>query len=155
MSVRDALTLEIAIDSAYKAAIDASHENRSRIAQLMAVWISGYLEVTCRDVLLTYAERRSDESVARFVGLQLRRLRSPNTRAILNLVDSFDESRAKELEKFISQKRIKESIDGVVALRNQIAHGISANTTITNVKIQFDDSRQLAEKLKELFGADA
>ena len=120
----------------------------------MAVWISGYLEVTCRDVLLTYAERRSNESVARFVGLQLRRLRSPNTRAILNLVDSFDESRAKELEKFISQKGIKDSIDGVVALRNQIAHGISANTTITNVKAQFDDSRQLAEKLKELFGVD-
>lgn len=154
MSVRDARTLELAIDSTYEAALGFSDENRSRFAQLMIIWVSGYLEVTCRDVLLTYAERKSDESVARFVGQQLRRLRSPDTRAILNLVNSFDESRARELKEFISRERIRESVDGVVRLRNQIAHGRSMNATIETVKTQFDDSRQLAEKLKELFGAD-
>lgn len=65
MSVRDARTLKLAIDSTYEAALVSSDENQTRLAQLMAIWVSGY-----------------------------------------------------------------------------------------TVKAQFDDSRQLAEKLKELFGAD-
>lgn len=153
MSVRDARTLKLAIDSTYEAALLSSDENQTRLAQLMAIWVSGYLEVTCRDVLLTYAEKNSDKRVARFVGQRLRRIRSADTEEILNLVRSFDKERAAELREFV-RGRIKESVDGVVNLRNQIAHGRSINATIETVKKQFDDSRQLAEKLKELFGAD-
>ena len=151
MSARDSRTLEIAIISAYKGARRLSYENQSRLAQLMTIWVSGYLEVTCRDVLLTYTENTSDASVVRFVDQRLRRLRSPDTKEILNLVGSFDKNRAEELKKFISRRGIKESVDSVVELRNRIAHGISTDTTITRVKIQFEDSKKLAEKLKELF----
>ena len=120
----------------------------------MTIWVSGYLEVTCRDVLLTYTEGKSDKAVTRFVDQNLQRMRSPNTQEILKLVRSFDEGRADELKEFF-QGRIKESVDGVVALRNQIAHGGPAYTTIAKVKTQFDDSRELATKLKELFDAAA
>ena len=120
----------------------------------MTIWVSGYLEITCRDVLLTYTERKSDEAVARFVGQNLQRMRGPNTEEIFKLVRSFDKDRANELKEFF-QGRIKESVDGVVALRNQIAHGGPANTTIANVKTQFEDSKRLAGKLKELFDAAA
>lgn len=161
MSFRDAQTLESAIDSTYKEALRLADENQfradenqSRLVQLMTIWVSGYLEVTCRDVLLTYTERNSDEAVARFVSQNLQRMRSPNAEQILNLVRSFDEDRAKELKEFF-HGRIKESVDGVVALRNKIAHGGTADTTIANVKTQFDDSKQLAAKLKELFAVAA
>jgi len=120
----------------------------------MTIWVSGYLEVTCRDVLLTYTERKSDEAVTRFVNQNLQRMRNPNTEQILSLVRSFDKDRANELKEFF-QGRIKESVDGVVALRNQIAHGGFAYTTIAKVKAQFDDSRELAGKLRELFDVAA
>ena len=154
MSVRDARTLEVSIDSTYKEALGLADENQSRLAQLMTIWVSGYLEVTCRDVLLTYTEGKSDKAVTRFVDQNLQRMRSPNTQEILKLVRSFDEGRADELKEFF-QGRIKESVDGVVALRNRIAHGGPANTTIANVMRQFDDSRRLATKLKELFAVAA
>ena len=154
MSVLDAQFLETSIDSTYEEALGLADENQSRLAQLMTIWVSGYLEVTCRNVLLKYTERKSDKAVARFVGQRLRRIRSPNTEEILSLVRSFDEDRADELKEFF-QGRIKESVDGVVALRNQIAHGKSANTTIANVKTQFEDSKRLAGKLKELFDVAA
>lgn len=154
MSVRDARILETSIDSTYEEALELSDENQFRLAQLMTIWVSSYLEVICRNVLLAYTERKSDEAVARFVGQRLQRIRSPNTEEILSLVRSFDEDRANELKEFF-QGRIKESVDGVVALRNRIAHGGSAYTTIANVKTQFDDSRELATKLKELFDAAA
>ena len=153
MSVPDVRTLEIAIDSTYEAArkFENENENRSRLAQLMAIWVSGYLEVTCRDVLVTYVESTSNEIVASYVSQQLSRSRNPTTQEILKLVKHFDESRAKELKKFISQRGIRESVDSVVSLRNHIAHGRPMDATIEDVKKQFDDSRQLAEKLKELF----
>ena len=154
MSVRDARILETSIDSTYEEALKLADENQFRLAQLMTIWISGYLEVTCRDVLLTYTERKSDEAVTKFVDQKLQRMRNPNTEQILSLVRSFDEGRANELKEFF-QGRIKESVDGVVALRNQIAHGGPAYTTIAKVKTQFDDSRELATKLKELFDAAA
>ena len=78
-----------------------------------------------------------------------------NVDEILKLVASFDKDRANELEKFITRKSIKESVDSVVALRNKIAHGTSVDTTIANVKNQFEDSKRLAGKLKELFDAAA
>ena len=154
MSVRDARILKTSIDSTYQEALELADEDQFRLAQLMTIWVSGYLEVTCRDVLLTYTERKSDEAVARFVGQNLQRMRSPNTEEIFKLVHSFDKDRANKLKEFF-QGRIKESVDGVVALRNQIAHGGPANTTIANVKTQFEDSKRLAGKLKELFDAAA
>lgn len=154
MSARDARILETSIDSTYEEALGLADENQFRLAQLMTIWVSGYLEVTCRDVLLTYTERKSDEAVTRFVNQNLQRMRNPNTEQILSLVRSFDNDRANELKEFF-QGRIKESVDGVVALRNQIAHGGFAYTTIAKVKAQFDDSRELAGKLRELFDVAA
>ena len=120
----------------------------------MTIWVSGYLEVTCRNTLLTYTERKSDEAVTRFVDKQLKRMRSPNTEEILKLVSSFDTVRANELKEFF-RGRIKESVDGVVASRNLIAHGVSVDTTIADVKTRFEDSKKLAGKLEELFDAAA
>ena len=150
MSLRDSRPLEIAIEAAREAARSLSDENRTRLAQLMTIWISGYLEITCRDVLLNYAERKSDESVARFVNRRLRRIRNPDTSEILNLVGSFDTNRAGELKTFI-QGRIGENVDSVVGLRNRIAHGKPESVTIKRVTEQFEDSRKLAAKMKELF----
>ena len=77
MSFRDSHLLENAINSARNEARDLSYENQARLAQLMTVWASGYLEATCRDVLRTYAEQRAEPSVARFVSLNLDRFSSP------------------------------------------------------------------------------
>ena len=152
MTVRDSQTLKIA--SAHEEANSLSDENQARLAQLMTVWISGYLEVICRDILLTYVEETSDKGVARFVGSRLKRIRSPEAKNILDLVRSFDEERAEKLKKFL-EGEIKESVDSVVNLRHQIAHGRSTNTTIKTTKKQFDDSQKLEEKLRELFAVAA
>ena len=154
MSFRDARTLGTSIGSTYREALELSDENQSRLAQLMTIWVSGYIEVICKAVLLTYTEKKSDEIVAKFVGQILQKMRNPRTKEISDLVRSFDKGRADELKEFF-QGRIKESVDSVVALRNEIAHGRPpAHATIANVKKQFDDSREFATKLKELFGVD-
>ena len=42
---------------------DISNEDEDRLAQLAAIWTSGYLEATCRELLLDYARGRAETSV--------------------------------------------------------------------------------------------
>ena len=149
----DSHRLEAAIDSARADAHELSNENQSRLAQLMTIWASGYLEATCREVLRAYARHRSDPSVLRFVSRNLERFRSPTMDNVLNLIRSFDEDRARQLEDFASGS-IKESVNGMVAQRHRIAHGRSTDTTIARVSQQFEDARKMANKLKALFQLD-
>ena len=150
----DSHRLKAAIDSARATAHQLSSENQSRLAQLMTIWASGYLEATCREVLRAYARQRSDPSVLRYVSRNLERFRNPNMDNILNLIRSFDEDSARQLEDFASGS-IKESVNGIVAQRHRIAHGRSTDTTIARVNQQFDDARKFTNKLKALFDRDA
>jgi len=137
--------------------MDASElpiENQSRLAQLMTIWASGYLEATCREVLRDHARYRSDPSVQRFVSRNLERFRNPTMNNVVNLIRSFDETRARQLEDFASGS-IKDSVNGMVVQRHRIAHGRSTDTTIARVSQQFEDTRKIANKLKTLFQPDA
>ena len=150
MSFRDSHLLENAINSARNEARDLSDENQARLAQLMTVWASGYLEATCRDVLRTYAEQRAEPSVARFVSLNLDRFSSPKMGNIIDLVRSFDKNRADELEKF-ADDGVKESVNSIVGLRNNIAHGRPTDVSVGRIVQYFEDAKKLAGKLKDLF----
>lgn len=150
----DSHRLKAAIDSARADANQLSSENQSRLAQLMTIWASGYLEATCREVLRDYARYRSDPSVQRFVSRNLDRFRNPTMDNVVNLIRSFDEIRARQLEEF-ARGSIKESVNGMVAQRHRIAHGRSTDTTIARVSQQFEDARKIANKLKILFQPDA
>ena len=152
MSVRDTQNLEVAIEEARKDSRGLSEENQARLAQLITVWICGYLEVTCRDVLLSYVEEHSnDASVVRFASQNLRRIRNPSTQGILDLVKSFDKDRAEKLGNCI-RGQVAESINSVVESRQGIAHGRPVGgLTIEQVWNQFNDSKELAAKMRELF----
>ena len=150
MSIGDSQRLENAILSARDAARALSAENQARLAQLMTVWASGYLEAMCRDVLRAYAEQRADPGVARFVSHSLTRSRSPRMENIVELVRSFDKNRASELENF-AEGAIKESVNSIVGLRNQIAHGHPTDISVGRIGSYFDHVRKFAEKLEALF----
>ena len=153
MRFGDSHRLEAAIVSARAEARELSNENRSRLAQLMTIWASGYLETTCREVLRAYAEQHADPKVLRFVSQNLERFGNPNMERILNLVRSCDKDSASQLEGY-ARGSIKESVNGMVAQRHRIAHGRSTDTTIARVSEQFEDAKKLANKLKSLLQQD-
>ena len=150
MSFRDSRYLENAISSAHDEARNLSEEGQSWLAQLMTVWASGYLEATCRDVLRTYAERHAHSSVAGFVSRNLDRFSSPKMENILTLVRSFDKNRAGELEEF-AEGSVKESVNSIVGLRNQIAHGRPTNVSVALISRYFEDAKKFDRKLRTLF----
>ena len=151
MSFRDSKRLETAIDSARDEAASSrlSEENKAWLAQLMTVWASGYLEASCRYAVLAYTERRAHPTVVNFVSQSLNRFQNPKMENILTLVRGLDSNIADDLSKYADDS-IKESVNSIVGIRHQIAHGRSANISVGRITQYFEDAKKLARKMEDL-----
>ena len=154
MRFGDSHRLEEAIGAARVEAGELSIENQSRLAQLMTIWGSGYLEAKCREILRRYVERHANPTVRRFVSQNLERFNNPKADKIFDLVRSFDKNKANQLEDF-ARGSISESVNGMIAQRHRIAHGRSTDTTVMRICQQFDDVKKFANKLENLFLEDS
>ena len=149
MSLHDSDRLEAAIALAQGACANLSDEDKARMAQLMTVWASGYLEATCRSLLIEYTRRRADESVLKYVSGNINRFQNPKMDNILSLVRGFDEEVAGRIDAF-SEGRIRESVNSIVGLRHQIAHGRSASISVGRITEHFENAKRLARKMRSL-----
>lgn len=153
MSYRDSKRLEQAIKSARdEAPTGMSDANRAWLAQIMTIWASGYLEATCRSELAAYASRKGGHPhVVNFAVRNIERFRNPKIDRILDLIRRFDKDLATRLEASVDD-RIKESVNSIVGLRNQVAHGRSSDVTITRIGAHFENAQRFARKLKDVLG---
>ena len=151
MSFRDSQRLETAIDSARDEAASPrlSEENKARLAQLMTIWASGYLEAACRDAVLEYTKRRAQPTVVKFVSRSLNRFQNPKMENILALVRGIDDGIADDLGDY-ADGSIRESVNSIVGIRHLIAHGRSANISVGRVTQYFEDAKKLARKMEDL-----
>lgn len=151
MSFQDRQRLETAIDAARSKENlrQLSDENKARLAQLMTVWASGYLEATCREVLLAYTEKRAQPNVVNFVSQQLSRTPNPKMEKILQLIQEFDRDAANKLRDF-TDGSIKDSVNSIVGLRNHIVHGRAQDISVGRITEYFDNAKKLARKMEEL-----
>ena len=152
MSFRDAKRLESTIDAVFAEAKDGelSVENQARLAQLVTVLASGYIEVKCRQVFTEYTTKRANPNVMRYVSAKLKRFRNPNMHKVVELARAFDSDAADELVRF-AKGRIEDSVNSVVDNRHAIAHGRYAQVSLGRVTQYYGDVRELVRKLRQLF----
>lgn len=96
MSIRDKTRLESAIDSVLLDSESSEHsiKTSSHLAQLATVWVSAYLESTCRRVMLDYTRRRADKSIVNYVSHTLRHFGNPRMGKMLDLLGSVNQDAA-------------------------------------------------------------
>ena len=154
MRADDSKRLERAIRRALASARGRrfSTEQLSWLAQLMTVWASGYLEASCRETVLEYAEARSAPGVLNYVDHQMRFFRSPRTNQMIELVGLFDAGVASELREF-ADGRIGASIDSIVTTRHALAHGRDAQVTVAGVRRYFEDATKFIRKMQVLMAS--
>ena len=151
MSFRDSRRLETAIESLREESrsADVSDATRARMAQLLAVWASGYLEVSCRDALVAYTRKRADPSVVKYVQRKLKRFPSPKLNNIIAEISNFDEVVANDIESF-AEGQIGESVNSIVAIRNQIAHGRPSSVSLARMGAYVDDATRLVKRIQHM-----
>ncbi len=113
--------------------LDYDSELKPHLARYLCVLVSGFLEVSMKEIYLKYSRARAGSRVVNFVGSELGYFQDPDMGKILQLTGRFSQEWAKDLEA-ITEGEIKEQVNSVVHTRNKIAHG--ENVGISYVQIQ-------------------
>lgn len=143
--------LEAAFQAAENACADLSDENQGRLALLMTIWASGYLEKVCQEILTRYTARGARPEVTRYVKGRLARFNNPNMEKIAQLVSGFDKETGAGLRKW-AEGPVTESVNSIYGLRNQIAHGELPTVSVRQIIAHFRYARELANRLAEMMG---
>lgn len=127
----------------------ADLELQADYAKYLCVLVSGFFENAVVALLLHYTERRSAPEIAAFVERQLERWTNPNAEKIANLFGSFSPGWRRALESYLIDER-KDSVNSLVALRHQIAHGESVGTSLSQVRAHYKVILEVVNFLADL-----
>lgn len=139
------------LDATFSRAPDsnADPEFQADFAKYLCVLVSGYLESALCALLLGLAQRRSAPEIASFVEHQLNPWTNPKANKIIALFGSFDQEWKNDLTDYLVDQK-KDSINSLVALRNQIAHGESVGASLSQIKSHYDVINEVINHVAEL-----
>jgi hypothetical protein len=115
---------------------------KADFARYLCILLSGFLEQAIVALATEHSRVRSARTVLSYASSQLDRFQNPKTERILTLVGQFDLDWRHRSEAFIIDD-LKDAVDSVRSLRNQIAHGENVGVTYAQV----DQYRQRVEKV--------
>ena len=150
MKPLDAVRAEQRLDNLFKRVSTLSYdpEMQSHWARYLCVLVSGYLEMSLIAVYRQYTQTRAEEKVVNYVTRNLSRFQNPNMERICQLVGSFNQNWEEELRLFVDDE-VKDSIDSIVANRNQISHGKDVGITYITMNNYYQNAKRLVEFLSE------
>lgn len=124
-------------------------ELQADYAKYLCVLVSGFFENAIVALVLDYVERRSSPGVMAFVERQLERWTNPNAEKIANLFGAFHIDWRVSLMGYLIDER-RDSVNSLVALRHQIAHGGSVGTSLSQIKAHYKTIIEVVDFLADL-----
>ena len=120
-------------------------ETKSGFVSYLCVRISGYVELAVKTTLREYSEsqiRLDAPVIANFVDRQLEYTLNPWYSQILELVGKFSTKWKETLKESITQKQ-RDSLNSIVRMRNDIAHGVDVVLSLEILQQQFEDAKEV------------
>jgi len=123
------------LDNLYKKAqiYDSDIEMLSEWAKYLCVLTSAYLEQCIRAIFADYVSKKAHPSISKFAQHHIKNFQNPKMEKIYQLVGCFDTAWLENL-KINTEGELKDSIDSIVANRNNIAHGRDVGLTFANLQ---------------------
>lgn len=109
------------------------HRLMSDLSKYLCVVISGYLEQSIKRILIEFNKNNADPRITRYADINLKFFQSADTDSIFQLIEKYSIDWADNLRAWMTLE-IKASVNGIVNTRHQIAHGVDAGITFSNVK---------------------
>ena len=129
--------------------LDADVELLSDFARYLCVLVSGYVEQTTIELLIEYARTHSDPRIQRHIERGVRQITNLNTQRLIDVVGTLDPAWRSELEKFIVDE-YKDALDGIVALRNNVAHGRYVGVTLSRANEYYIRVKKIIDRVADL-----
>lgn len=124
-------------------------QDKSEWSRYLCILVSGYIEESLRVLLEDYAHRKASPPIENFVSNHIKNIRNCHTNKILNTLESFDSSWKDNFQTRITPQ-IKDSIDSVVANRNEIAHGKNKGISYVTVINYYENVKTAIEILEDI-----
>lgn len=122
----DALFLRVNVEL-----LDA--ELTSHWSRYLCVLVSGFIEVSIREILTQFAAGQASPPVLKFVSGRVRELMNPKMVKILDVIGEFDPIRRDTIER-LADGELAAAVNGVVDNRNRIAHGAEIGIGFTTIE---------------------
>ena len=147
MKNRDVAHYQQRLDNLFEKVKDIEDfELQSHWARYLCILVSGYLETSIRAIYSEYSSKRADRNVANYVSSRLGRTWTPKMENILMLIGAF--SRQWEVELRSATEELKESVDAIVANRNNIAHGKDTGISYRRICDYYKDAIKVVELIE-------
>jgi len=139
------------LDTTFARARDlhADVELLSDFARYLCVLVSGYVEQTTIELLIEYARTHSDPRIQRHVERGVRQVTNLNSQRLIDVVGTMDPAWRSELEDFIVDE-YKDALDGIVALRNSVAHGRYVGVTLSRAIAYYTRVKKIIDRVADL-----
>jgi len=106
---------------------------QSHWSRYVCVMVSGFLEVSIREILSEYTRRHSCAELQQYVDSHLEWFINPGTKKLAELLGKFSVEWKKWLDETLEQE-IKDAVDGIVSNRNNISHGKDVGISYVTTK---------------------
>lgn len=117
-------------------------EIKSLLAKIVCIRISGLLEIALKCRISDYSEKKTPKEIKRFLTQKFKDITNLKAKKLCDILSTFSLDWQKSFEEKLSENsQIKSSLDSLITLRNDIAHGQNCVTSLSNVQQYFDDAK--------------
>ena len=121
----------------------------STFGQFMAVKASGFVETSLQQTIYEYAKRKSDTRIAAYVLQQATYLNSLNCEKIQRFLAPFNKDWWDLICGHCNQQ-VRDSVDSLKTVRDDVAHGKHNGTGIRIVRRYFEDSVKFSVAMQDV-----
>ena len=129
--------------------VNADAELLSDLARHLCVLVSGFVEQATIELLIEYARTHSDARILRQVDRSVRQLTNLKTRRLIDVFGTLEPDWQDDLESFIVDE-YKDALDGIVDLRNHVAHGRYVGVTLARVSDYYVRIKKIINRVADL-----
>lgn len=128
----------------------SSEQNKVDISLLpvfssyMAIKAAGYVEKSVKEILSEYARRNSNKQILQYISSTVEYENSLNCEKIQKIFDKFEKNWWEKIDTKLDQS-IRDGVNSLKTIRDQIAHGKHNGTGLTVVKQYFDSAIKLID----------
>jgi len=128
---------------------DSDPEIQSDFARYLCVLVSGYLEKAVTELVLEHARRSGGPTLQRFVESRTRHFANANAQRLKDLLGSFHSDWRDRLNGIL-RDGLDDAVNGVVDLRNAIAHGESPSVTYHRIDEYYKRVQKVIDEIMDL-----
>ena len=115
-------------------------EVKSLLAKIICIRISGLLEVAIKSRISDYSDKKTPKEIKRFLTQKFKDITNLKTSKLCDVLGAFSSDWKDEFEEEIrNNQQIKSSLDSLITLRNDIAHGQTCSISLNHVQQYYND----------------